>query len=100
VLKASAPTFAAPVPPPLDAEPDRHHELMFGVFEDPVFERSVEVLESVGACGRWIHWAGEGISLAERYREIFGDPFGELCGYIALPHWRYVASVEVVDGWK
>ena len=73
---------------------------MFGVLEDPVFERGVEVLESIGARDRWIHRAKEGVSRAERYREIFGDPLGELCGYIALPHWRDVASVEVVDGWK
>ncbi len=70
---------------------------MFGVLEDPVFERGVEVLESVGSRYRWIHRAEEGVSRAERYREIFGDPFGELSGYIALPHRRNVAGLEAVD---
>src|SRR5258707_11128723 len=30
---------------PLDAETDRHHELMLGVLEKPIFERGVEILK-------------------------------------------------------
>src|SRR6267378_7590727 len=85
---------------PLHAEPDRHHKLMFGALEDPIFERGVEVLESVGSRGRWIHRTEKGVSRAERYCEILGDPFGKLRGNIALPHWRNVAGLEAVDGRK
>src|ERR1700730_7414851 len=82
---------------PFDADADRHHELMHGVPEYAVLERGVQVLKSVGSRCRWIHRAEEGVSRAERYREIFGDPFGELSGYIALPHRRNVAGLEAVD---
>ena len=73
---------------------------MFGVLEDPVFERGVEILEAVGARRRRIDRAEEGVGRAERYREILGDPLGKLAGNIALPHRRNVAGVEAVDGWK
>ena len=73
---------------------------MLGVLEHPIFERGVEVLESVGSRRRRIDRAEEGVGRAERYREILGDPLGELAGYIALPDRRNVAGLEAVDGRK
>src|SRR5262245_611196 len=82
---------------PLDAEADGHHELMFGVLEDPIFEGGVEVLESIGSRYSWIDWAQEGVGRAERDREILGDPLGKFRGNIALPRRRFVAGMETVD---
>jgi hypothetical protein len=73
---------------------------MLGVLEHPIFERRVQVLEAVGPGRGRIDRAEEGVGRAKRYREILSDPLGKLPGYIALPHWRNVAGLEAIDGWK
>src|SRR5258708_1678088 len=40
-------------PAPFDAETDRHHELMLGVLEEPIFECGVEILEAGCSHGIW-----------------------------------------------
>jgi hypothetical protein len=60
---------------PLDTEANRHHELMLGALENPVFEGGIEVLETVGPGRRRIDRAKESVGRAKRYRKILGDPF-------------------------
>ena len=83
---------------PFDAEADRHHELMFDILEQPVFERGLEVLETVGSRARRIDRAEKGVGRAERDRKILGDALGKLTGDIALANRRVVARLEAVDG--
>ena len=85
---------------PLDAEADRHHKLMLRAFEQSVFEGRIKVLKPVRSGGHRVRWIEKRIGRTERHREILGNALGELCGYIALPHWRVIAGLETVDGGK
>src|SRR5262249_43764935 len=69
-------------------------------FKHPIFERGLEVLETVGAGGRRIDRTEEGVGRAKRNRKVLGDPLGEFARDIALSHRRNVAGVETIDGGK
>src|SRR5438034_8093306 len=73
---------------------------MLDILEQPVFERGLEVLESVGARGRRIDRAEKGVGRAEGDREVFGDALGKLPGNVALANRRVVAGLEAIDGRK
>src|SRR6202158_3640576 len=91
----AAATFATG-PTPLDAQTDRHHELMFWVLDDAVFKGRTKVLKAVRSHPRRTAGrlqAGEGRT--KRHRERLGDAIGTLRRNIALSDRWIVAGVEI-----
>ena len=88
-------------PAPFDGKTDRHHELMRGVFQDPVLERGLKVLEPVRSrAGRATGWAEPAVGGSNGDRESLGDPLGKLAGEIELSERGIVAGLEAGNGRK
>src|SRR5258707_1960561 len=86
---------------PLDAETDRHHELMLRVLEKPIFKCGLEVLKSGCSQGIWSSGRPEAaVGRSKRHRYGLGDPLGKCRGYISLPEGGIVAGAEIGHGRK
>src|SRR5262249_57550008 len=71
---------------PLDAKPDRHHELMDRILEQAVFERGLHVLKSLCADPGWTTRRRErAVGRPDRDGEGLSDPLGKLNREITPP---------------
>src|SRR5262249_55244116 len=83
---------------PFDPQPHEHGQIVRCVLHELILEGRLQIGEAGER--RTARLADIRPGIADRNPEIFGDPFGNIHGYIDFTRRRVVAGLEPRDGWK